>query len=66
MGPFTQTHYMICHGRTGVIHFTELEPGQVLETGQPICEDFTDRNAAIERAMALGYVFDDDEDDVEG
>ena len=54
---------MICHG-SGVVHWTELEPGQIMMTGQPICEDYTDRDAAIERAIALGYVFDDDEDDV--
>lgn len=59
---------MICHGRTDVVHFTELEPGQVLMTGQPICEDFTDRDEAVKRAISLGYVFDtfadDDEDDI--
>jgi|SaaInlV_120m_DNA_3_1039746.scaffolds.fasta_scaffold59652_1 hypothetical protein len=56
MGPFTETKWIVCHNGSGVIHYVILEPGTIMETGQPYCEGFADRDDALARAIKLGYV----------
>lgn len=55
-GPYDSIRYFVCHGPDAV-HYSELEPRSIIETGQPNCEEFTDEAAAIARAEELGYVF---------
>ena len=54
MGPFTETKWVVCHG-PGVVHFVDLNPGSIMETGQPYCEGFATKKDAIARATTLGY-----------
>ena len=59
------TTYWIAHNSNDVIHFGEVEVGQVVTTGQPILEDFTDREAWKTRLLELG-VDPDAEPETEG
>lgn len=62
MESLTTTTWYVCHGTDDVIHFIELEPGSVFETGQPNVETFDNETDAIARAEELGYDFNPEED----
>ena len=51
--------YYICRG-AGVVHYIEVGDGSTFVTGQPTVEEFTDEAVAKERAIELGYVFEND------
>jgi len=52
--PTTITWY-VCHGN-GAVHFIELNPGSVFESGQPNIETFSDKTSGLVRAKELGYI----------
>ena len=51
-------NYYICHG-PDVVHYVEAENTSCFGSGQPNIEEFTDEALAKERAIELGYVFDE-------
>ena len=55
MGPFDADKWFVCHG-PGVVHFSKLDSGSVMSTGQPNCEEFNDEASGLARAKELGYV----------
>jgi len=54
--------WYVCHGPE-VVHFVESEGDSVVTTGQPNFEKFTDEDTAKARAIELGYVFEEDEEE---
>lgn len=56
MGPFPDTKWVVCHG-PDVVHYVELEAGQVLATGQPNTEAYDTEAEAESRAEALNFQF---------
>ncbi len=51
--------YHVCHG-AGAVHFIEVSEGTSFASGQPTIEEFTDEALAKERAIELGYVFEEE------
>lgn len=56
--------YYVCHGAKAV-HYIEVGDGSAFVTGQPTVEEFTDEAAAKARAIELGYVFEEDAEEVD-
>jgi len=54
--------YYVCHG-PDVVHFVEIDGESTMTSGQPNIEKFTDEAAAKARAIELGYVFDENEEE---
>ena len=46
-----------------MVHFVEADDNSVITSGQPNFEEFTDESAAKARAIELGYVFEEDEEE---
>ena len=62
MGPFDTDKWFVCHGPE-VVHFTKLNAGGVMATGQTNGEEFDDEASGLARAKELGYV---DPEEMEG
>jgi len=58
----TEPVWFVCHGPNAVF-YNELQAGQSLASGQPNIEKFTDEAAAKARAIELGYVFEEDDEE---
>lgn len=54
------TKYYVCHGPSAV-HFSVIEDGSTMSSGQPNIEEFTSKNEATHRATELGYVFEEED-----
>lgn len=54
------TTWYVCHGGDAV-HFSKIEEGSAITSGQPNIEKFDTKEEAVARATALGYVFETDE-----
>lgn len=51
--------YYICHG-SETVHYVEVPEGSSFNSGQETIEEFTDEDTAKERAIELGYVFEEE------
>ena len=56
------TKYYVCHGPSAV-HYSVVEDGCSMNSGQPNIEEFTSENEATLRAIELGYVFPEEEEE---
>lgn len=54
--PATTTHFVIYNDDNSVVLVKTVEPGEALGTGQSHTEVFSDRGAAMARAIELGWV----------
>jgi len=54
--------WYVCHG-PDVVHFVESDGESTVTSGQPNIEQFTDEDTAKARAIELGYVFEEDEEE---
>lgn len=51
---YTQTTYVITHGLGDAVHFSKVDPGTTLSSGQPNVEEFSDEQVWKDRIVALG------------
>jgi len=51
---YDQTTYVITHGLGDTVHFSKVDPGTTLSTGQPNVEEFSDEQVWKDRITALG------------
>lgn len=55
---YETTTYVICHGANNALHFSKVNPGTTLHSGQPNIEEFDNEEAWKARVTELGGVFE--------
>lgn len=60
---FSERTLVVLHNDEGLVLYHDMEPGSALGTGLPHVEQFTDEEEAKARALELGYVFPDPNED---